>query len=283
VTTAVRERWLPLLGFAGAWFLAFVSVGIAFLGRNVDGLVDANTYWAASRGPMYAEDYVLWARGYSYPPPFAQAFDVLSWMPWEIARWVWLGGVLVAYAWLLAPLRLGLRIPLVITLYVFAADNLYWILALVAVFSFRYPFLWAVPLLTKITPGVGVLWFAVRQEWRAFAIAIGATLAIAAVSFLSAPDLWSQWLRLMLGQDLSGTTTTNFFVWVPPLPIRGVAALALVVWGASTDRRWVIPVSMLLAQPDIAFSALGLLAAIPRLRSPAPARQRVPVPQRVAV
>ena len=32
---------------------------------------------------------------------------------------------------------------------------------------------------------------------------------------------------------------------------------ALVVWGAWTDRRWVIPVSMFLAQPDIAFSTFG--------------------------
>jgi hypothetical protein len=282
VNASVRDRWLPLLGFVGSWFLAFVAIGVAFLGRNQDGLVDANTYWAASRGPMYAEDYVLWTRGYSYPPLFAQAFDILSWMPWEVARWVWLAGVLLAYAWLLAPLRLGLRIPLVIALYVFAADNLYWILALVAVFSFRYPFLWAVPLLTKITPGVGVLWFAVRQEWRSFAIAIGATLATAAVSFLVAPDLWSQWLRLMVRQDLGGTTTTNFFVWVPPLPIRGAAALALVVWGAWTDRRWVIPVSMLLAQPDIAFSTFALLAAIPRLRSPVASPQPVPVAQGAA-
>ena len=47
--------------------------------------------------------------------------------------------------------------------------------------------------LTKVTPGIGMLWFAVRREWRHFAIAAGATLAIAVASRLVAPDLWQQY------------------------------------------------------------------------------------------
>ncbi len=48
--------------------------------------------------------------------------------------------------------------------------------------GFRYPAAWSLILLTKITPGIGLLWFAVRREWRALAIALGATAAIASVS-----------------------------------------------------------------------------------------------------
>ena len=41
------------------------------------------------------------------------------------------------------------------------------------VLGFRWPFTWAFVLLTKVTPGVGLLWFAVRREWRSLAIALG--------------------------------------------------------------------------------------------------------------
>ena len=58
---------------------------------------------------------------------------------------------------------------------------------------------------------------------------------------------------------------TNILIPLPGLPIRGLAALAVVVIGARTDRRWTVPVAMLLAQPDISFSTFGLLAALPRL------------------
>ena len=282
MTTSARDRWLPLLAFAGAWFLAILAFGVTIIGGGKDGLVDANTYWSASRGPMYSDDYVLWTRGYSYPPPFAQLFALVSWPPYEIFRWIWLGVALLAYTWLLRPVRPVVAIPLIFAAWVLCADNLYWILALVAVFSFRFPSLWAVPLLTKITPGVGVLWFPVRGEWRSFAIALASTALVAGVSVLIVPELWAQWLSLMLRQDIGGTGTTNFFLTVPPLTLRVAVAAVLVAWGARTDRRWVIPVSMLIAQPDIAFSTFGVLAAIPRLRQPEPAPRPLAIPQGVA-
>ena len=42
----------------------------------------------------------------------------------------------------------------------------------------RHPAAWAFPLLTKVTTGVGVLWFAFRRDWRSLGIAIGATAVI---------------------------------------------------------------------------------------------------------
>ena len=47
------------------------------------------------------------------------------------------------------------------------AANINFPMGLAIVAAFRWPALWAFPLLTKVTPGVGVLWFAVRREWRA--------------------------------------------------------------------------------------------------------------------
>jgi hypothetical protein len=53
-------------------------------------------------------------------------------------------------------------------------------------------------LLTKVTPGVGLLWLALRREWGALAVALGATVAIAALSWAAAPALWKQWIGVLL-------------------------------------------------------------------------------------
>ena len=63
-----------------------------------------------------------------------------------------------------------------------AGGNVSLLLAVAIVVGFRWPAAWALVLLTKITPGIGLLWFAVRREWRHLAIALGATAAIVAVS-----------------------------------------------------------------------------------------------------
>jgi hypothetical protein len=256
-----------LAAFAAAWFLALLGIGATAIMGGFNGLVDANAYWLTGHGPMYSADYQLWTRGYSYPPPFALLLTPLTQLSWDAFRILWLGAVLVAYTWLLWGVRPGLRLPLVLALMIWASDNLYWALAVVAVIGFRYPAAWALPLLTKITPGVGVAWFAARFEWRSLAIALGTTAAIAAVSYILAPDAWATWIALMRGQDLANTSVTNFFIVLPSLPIRVALALVLVVVGARTDRRWTVPVAMLVAQPDISFAAFGLLAAIPRLRA----------------
>lgn len=265
-TARPDERW-RLAAFAGAWLIALLGVGATVIMGGLNGLVDANAYWLTGHGAMYSPDYQLWTRGYSYPPPFALIIAPLTQLPWDAFRIVWLGGVLAAYSWLLWGMRWSLRLPLVLALMIWASDNLYWALAVVAVIGFRYPVAWALPLLTKITPGVGVAWFAARAEWRSLAIALGATAGIALVSYLLAPAAWATWIDLMRGQDLANTSVTNFFIVLPSLPFRVLLALAVVVIGARTDRHWTVPLAMLIAQPDISFAAFGLLAAIPRLRT----------------
>jgi hypothetical protein len=59
--------------------------------------------------------------------------------------------------------------------------NIEVLVALAVVLGFRWPAAWSFILLTKITPGVGLLWFAVRREWRSLAIVAVATGGIAAV------------------------------------------------------------------------------------------------------
>ena len=82
-----------------------------------------------------------------------------------------------------------------------AMGNIHAFIAVAIVLGFRWPAAWAFVLLTKVTPGVGLLWFAVRREWRNLAIALGATAAIVAVSFVIAPALWAEWLDVLAGRS----------------------------------------------------------------------------------
>jgi hypothetical protein len=69
---------------------------------------------------------------------------------------------------------------------------------------------------------------------------------------------------------------SNGFVYLTPAAIyfpllaRLPIALALVVFAALTERRWLVPVCMVLASPVVGWGTFALLAAIPRLRDPGP-------------
>jgi hypothetical protein len=119
--------------------------------------------------------------------------------------------------------------------------------------GFRYPWTWAFVALTKVTPGVGILWFAVRREWRNFAIASGATLAIALASRIIAPDLWHQYVGALAVEPDSSVWQIG---WRLPL------AALVVVWGARTDHRWALIVAVFLAMPRWYFLSPVILVGL---------------------
>jgi hypothetical protein len=135
-------------------------------------------------------------------------------------------------------------------------------LAVAAVIGLRHPSAWAFPLLTKVTPGLGPVWFAVRREWRQAAVAVLGTASVVAVSFAISPQLWQQWWDFIIGAPTPPTQ-----VGYPPLALRLVIAIAVLVWGALRGRRGAIAVAMLLAMPLWSSGILVLLTAMPRLRS----------------
>ena len=104
----------------------------------------------------------------------------------------------------------------------------------------RYPAMWAIPLLTKIGPGIGILWFVVRRDWRSLGIALGTTAAIAGVSFLIDPGSVGR-LGPVHGRERLDPSP----IPVVPIPgwVRFPIAIALIVWGARTDRAWTIPIA----------------------------------------
>jgi hypothetical protein len=127
-------------------------------------------------------------------------------------------------------------------------------------------------LLTKITPGIGLLWFAVRREWRSLGIALAATAIVAGVSFAIAPSLWWEWVDVL--RAASGAPGPAFVVPIA-LPIRLVVAAIVVTWGALTDRRWTVPLASAVALPVLWINGFAMLIAIipllPRVMGPTPA------------
>ncbi len=201
---------------------------------------------------------------YKYPPPLAQALYPLRVLgvPWPVFLGAWTALLLASLWWM------GRRWTLLLLLFPpvlgeLWLGNLNLLLGLAVVVGMRRPWAWAFIALTKITPGVGLLWFAVRREWSNLAVALGATAAVAAVSFALAPNLWSDFLEASRTQV--GATITVPVQAVPvDLPVRLLGAALLVVWGARTDRAWVLPVAVAITVPFLWWNVLAaLVAAIP--------------------
>ena len=125
------------------------------------------------------------------------------------------------------------------------------------VLGFRWPATWAFVLLTKVSPGVGLLWFVVRREWRKLGIALGATAAIAALSLVLWADQWPGYLDLITGGP--APSVSPFYL---SLYQRLPFAIALVVFGAWRGWRWTVPVAATLALPVFYYTSLSMFIGV---------------------
>jgi hypothetical protein len=237
--------------------LAFVVVLVVFTILRPVPAGDAHAYWAVNLADPYTRP-VATQDAFTYPPPAAVFFAVLGQLPFEVFEAIWTLLIGFALLWLTGPWALAfLVLPVVASdLYL---GNIHVLLAAAIVGSLRRPGLWAIPLLTKPSVGVGLLWFVVRREWGRLAVAIGVTAAIAAASFLLAPGLWPAWFDYVLGTGLTPNTGTAYVVPLPLL-IRLPAAVILVIWGARTNRPWTLPTASMLALPVLWMVGLAMLA-----------------------
>lgn len=233
----------------GIWVLA---KALGFTGPFSDG----HAYWVTDLGALYAISVGSYD-SFPYSPVLAQVIVPFTVLPWPLFAAAWaafLFGVLVWVTGRWLPLAL-LAPPVAFELY---AGNLHILIAAAIMLGWRHPAAWAFVLLAKVTPVVGLLWFAVRREWRPLFIALGATAAIAAVSFVLAPNLWFEW-----GDYLTTSSHPTQPTALPiPLAARIVPAAVLVVWGARTDRAWTVPVAALLALPVIWAGSMSILLAL---------------------
>jgi hypothetical protein len=220
--------------------------------------IDARAYWAVDLAHPYAHSGVGEYSTYLYSPAFAQVLSPLYGLSFEAFYVVWtIASVAVLY-WLVRPWPWALLILLLPWTYELFVGQVHLFLAAVIVLGFRYPGLWAFNLLTKVTPGVGLLWFAARREWRPLGVALAVTAVIAAASFALAPSAWFDWVSFLRGSTGSGE------LLYPRLALSAV----IVVAGALTGRRWTIPIAVWLALPVVWIESWVILFAIIRLREP---------------
>jgi hypothetical protein len=229
--------------------------------------VDAYAYWTTRDGMFYDAATTGRIGAYLYSPAFAQLLTPLVLLPLAAFTAIWTALNCATVWFLLRRWALPSLLFLPIALEV-VSGNVHLLYAAAIVIGFRWPAAWALMFLTKVTPGVGVLWFLVRREWRSLAIALGATAAIAAISLALDPAQWMRWFDVLRG-DASGAGTGSFETvgWYLPIPLapRLVIAAVLIVYAARSDRRWLVPVGVVLAMPVMWLNSLAVLAAVPAL------------------
>ena len=223
---------------------------------------DARAYWALDLDSLYSRGQVGGVDAFLYSPAFAQAFTPLTWLPWAVFAGLWAALNLAALTWMAGPALAGLLlvIPGSPVIDEVGTGNIHLMLGAAIALSFRWPAAWALPLLTKVTPGVGVLWLASARKWRSLAIAVGATAAIALVSFVLAPQLWFDWLSVLTG-NVDRPIPTEIAVIPGPLWLRATLAAGVAVVGGWLGWLWAVPVAATIALPVPWSSGLTILVA----------------------
>ncbi len=188
-------------------------------------------------------------------------------LPFEVFFVLWTVASIAVLYWLVKPWPWALLILFLPWTYELFVGQVHLFIAAAIVLGFRWPSLWAFNILTKVTPGVGLLWFLVRREWRPLAIALGPPRRSRPCPSCSPRPPGSTGTPSCAAARGSGEL----------LYPRIALAAIIVVIGALTDRRWTIPVAVWLALPVVWIESWVILLAIIRLRErPAPVPDPTP-------
>ena len=256
VTPAIRR-----IATSGFVLVVGIFAGVRLLGMYPwnDRLFDLWAYWWTRYGLDYSWAHPGESGAFLYSPAFAHLISPLTALPLPVFMALWT--VLIAGTlWWLAGWRaffIGALAPVAMSIAIGQTDLL---MAAAIVIGFRWPAVWMLPIITKLTPGIGLLWFAVRREWRSLGIALGVTLGIAAISFAIEPRAWVGWFGMLARLDFP---TPASGVYLPiPVWIRLPVVAVLIAWGARTDRRWVLPIGLCLSLPTVWINTPTILVAI---------------------
>jgi hypothetical protein len=287
VTESVRAwasgaGW-PRIPIAGDRVVAAASViALAIIGFVWWGMAqqqwhdDSYTFWIAWRSNhLYPPEWRPISQ-YVYSPAFAQAFWPLTLLSWPTVNAVWAALQLLALVWMLGPIGAvaGLAFPFpslpVSGTAVYATiDNgnpMILTAAAITLGLTRWPGGFAYVLLTKVSAGIGILYFAIRRQWRELGIALGVTAAIVLVSAFFAPRPWLEWGRLLYGAAFNsgGVEALAKEQFMPlPLAVRGLIGLGVVAVAAWRGWLWAVPIGCCLALPDIHLGGYAVLTAVP--------------------
>jgi hypothetical protein len=264
-TTGGRRWWQrPIVGRA-ITAAAIGGIVAAWLLLNLRGTYfrDAMAYWGFDFSDLYGGGRVGIESTYLYSPAFAQLLSPFSLLPWEVFAALWSALNLGALVWMAGP-RLAALLFLIPGSPIgdeISTGNLHLLLGAAVVLGFRTSGMWALPLLTKVTPGIGLLWFAGRREWRNLLFATGVTLGIAVLSFAIGPNQWFDWIDT-LRRSNEVTVSTQVAVVPGPIAVRVVVAAGIAIYAGATNRRWLAPVPVFLALPVTWSSGLAILVAM---------------------
>ena len=178
-----------------------------------------------------------------------------SWLPWPVFLVIWTALLVAVLAWLVRPWPWALLILFLPISYELFVGNVHLLIAAALVVGLSRPGALALPILTKITPGITWLWFIVRRDWRSLAIGVTLTGAIVAVSFVIQPGAWFDWIAFLLASTGRGDAL---------LP-RVAVGVVLIAFGAATGRAWLVPVAVWIALPVVWINAWVILLASIRL------------------
>ena len=264
------NRGVPHPAVAG-----YIVASVLWVGAILVGLIpaqgDALNYYNHLDPPYAQHDYASGA-GFYYAPPMLLLAKLVALAGPQVFYAVCVALGLAAVGWIGGKWAVALLFfPPV--WWDISAGNVNTVIGACAVAMLARPGWIAVPLLTKVTPGIVGLWWVVRGEWTAVRTAGLVTGGVCVLSFVVAPSWWLLWAQALVSNG-TGYIPPIFAVPVPLLPRLGLAAL-LVVWGARRNRRWVLPAAACLSLPVLWWSGLAALAALLRDRRAEREHERV--------
>jgi hypothetical protein len=256
-------RWQRLLRRVAVG-VAIAAIIVIWAWLNARGIFfrDALAYWRPDFSDLYGGREVGVPSTYLYSPAFAHLMWLPGLLPWPVFAALFSALNLIALTWMVGPVlaALLLVIPFSPVIDEVSTGNIHLLLAAGIVIGFRYPGAWAIHLLTKVTPGVGILFFAGRRQWRLLATALGATAAVAVISFVIAPSAWFEWIETL--QRSSQVEVPDRIAAIPgPLWARVAVAAAVAVAAGVFAWRWLLPVAVAVALPVPWSSGLSVLVA----------------------
>lgn len=251
---------------------------------------DAWGYWTANLNSLYPANWGPDGQ-FIYPPPLAQLVTLLHPIGWQVFIVVWttllwaaLAYMLGRWAWVFvglgfAAVAAGLPFEFGDVLGHALNGNVQLFIAAGLVVALRGNVLgWLPGLLTKVVSGLGLGWYVLRGEWRPLALSLAAAAAVSAVSFVIVPNQCIQWVDWII----KNSSVPSPVVLEPiPFSVRLPMSLLLLLWGARTNRAWVVPIVVGWGTPALYLGTYPSMwiAAIPLYldrRSGRAARARVP-------
>lgn len=207
---------------------------------------DSFAYWSVDLAHPWTQAVGSYG-AFTYSPVMAIIFAPFHALPYPVFFVLWTTMLAIVALWLCPPI---LWAPgFILLLGELHSGNIHILLAAATVLALtRSAAWWTFPLLTKVTPAVGLLWHLLRREWRQLALALGVTAALVLASLLFVGPLWIEWIEFLLGNIAGSAVGPRLDI---PLLPRLVVASVIVVYAARKGLEWLVPLGVLVALPVI--------------------------------